>query len=202
MSLSSKRANSATSVRRDPRWYNTLFVRVRRLVQLLSGANFADQIRLWWISLQSSSQPIDLVEKLKMWLRALFYLFASTTAESLDRNALSARNPALDPLDFSWITKWAAVGDSFTAGIGSGNVLSSRKADRSCSRYDYSYPVIMNQFFGGSVDSFTYSACSGATSIDIASQIEDLPMGLDLAVMTAGGNDLCLVGQIPTKTCI
>lgn len=40
----------------------------------------------------------------------------------------------------------------------------------------------------------TQSACSGANSQDIAGQIDQLPNGqLDLVVMTAGGNDLCLV---------
>ncbi|PYH81906.1 SGNH hydrolase, partial [Aspergillus uvarum CBS 121591] len=107
-----------------------------------------------------------------------------------------SRDTSTDPEDFSWIKTWAAVGDSFTAGIGSGNVYSSKSDDKSCSRYDYSYPAIMNQFFGGSVSNFTYAACSGATSVDIASQIEGLSSGLDFAVMTAGGNDLCLTSII------
>ncbi|KAJ5608124.1 SGNH hydrolase [Penicillium hordei] len=94
----------------------------------------------------------------------------------------------------------AAVGDSFTAGIGSGNVHSSRKEDTVCSRYDYSYPSIMNQFFSSSVSNFTYLACSGDTLVDIAAQIARLSKGLDLAVMTAGGNYLCLTTII--KTCI
>lgn len=130
-----------------------------------------------------------------MWFSTLPFFFAIAVARGPERRSLSPRNPAMDPEDFSWITNWAAVGDSFTAGIGSGNLYSSRKADKSCSRYDYSYPSIMNQFFGSSVDTFTYSACSGATSIEIAAQIDDLSKGLDLAVMTAGGNDLCLVSQ-------
>lgn len=126
----------------------------------------------------------------------LFFFCAIVVAKRPGKSYLSTRNPAIDPEDFSWIANWAAVGDSFTAGIGSGNVYSARKADVSCSRYDYSYPSIMNQFFGGSVDSFTYSACSGATSIDIAAQIDALTGGLDLAVITAGGNDLCLVSCV------
>lgn len=28
-----------------------------------------------------------------------------------------------DPADFSWVKRWAAVGDSYTAGIGAGNQL-------------------------------------------------------------------------------
>lgn len=128
-----------------------------------------------------------------MRLNTLFVLFASA-AQGLERNDLSARASSVNPLDFSWIKKWAAVGDSFTAGIGSGNTYSSKKDDIACSRYDYSYPAIMNQFFGRSVTDFTYLACSGDASVDIADQIAKLSTGLDLAVMTAGGNDLCLVG--------
>ncbi|XHF96443.1 hypothetical protein AWENTII_000081 [Aspergillus wentii] len=106
------------------------------------------------------------------------------------------RSPDKDPTDFSWIKRWAAVGDSFTAGIGSGNVYSNDRGDVSCSRYDYSYPVILNQYFGPSVTQFKYSACSGATSEDISGQIKGLPSDLDLAVLTAGGNDLCLTSII------
>jgi len=129
----------------------------------------------------------------RMWLGALFF-FSAFAVQGLGTNELSARDPAIDPLDFSWIATWAAVGDSFTAGIGSGNVYSSRKEDQACSRYDYSYPSIMNQYFGSSVSNFYYLACSGDTSVDIAAQIATLSsQSLDLAVMTAGGNDLCLV---------
>jgi hypothetical protein len=39
----------------------------------------------------------------------------------------------------------------------------------------------------------TKTACSGANSQDIQGQISALPSGLDLVLMTAGGNDLCLV---------
>lgn len=98
-----------------------------------------------------------------------------------------------DPTDFGWVKNWAAVGDSFTAGIGAGNVYSLSTGDTSCSRYDSSYPVQMNQYFGSTVSSFSFAACSGATTAEIATQIAGLSTGLDLAVLTAGGNDLCLV---------
>lgn len=54
-----------------------------------------------------------------------------------------------------------------------------------------SYPAIMNRFIGGA--DFSYLACSGDTSTDIASQIDNLDSDQDLVVLTAGGNDLCLV---------
>lgn len=102
-------------------------------------------------------------------------------------------DPATDPTDYSWIKNWAAVGDSFTAGIGSGNLYSHNDDSKACSRYDYTYPVIMNRFFGPSVQNFRYPACSGATTSGIYKQIQALPTGLDLVIFTAGGNDLCLV---------
>src|SRR4051812_47353361 len=45
-----------------------------------------------------------------------------------------------DPWDFSWVQKWAALGDSYAAGIGAGKSLGSS----SCSRYDASYPSYIN----------------------------------------------------------
>jgi len=100
-----------------------------------------------------------------------------------------------DPTDFSWVKKFAAVGDSFTAGIGSGNLYSDQKDDRDCSRYDYTYPVIISKFLGPSLEKFVYPACSGAISKGIFEQINALESGQDLVVMTAGGNDLCLVSK-------
>ncbi|KAL1867745.1 hypothetical protein VTK73DRAFT_4030 [Phialemonium thermophilum] len=93
--------------------------------------------------------------------------------------------------DWSWVKSFAAVGDSFTAGIGAGGLYTNDDAGRKCSRYDQSYPVVMQRFMGG-VQTFQYPACSGATSVDILAQIEGLAPGIDLAVLTAGGNDLCL----------
>lgn len=101
-----------------------------------------------------------------------------------------------DPTDFSWITRWAAVGDSFTAGIGSGSPLGTvftSRADWACSRYDRSYAEVLNRAFGSTVDDFQFVACSGDRTEDIYTQIQNMDGDLDLVVMTAGGNDLCLV---------
>ncbi len=132
---------------------------------------------------------------------AFAYAFLYLGSAALGQGELSSnhlrdlvvRDPKTDVNDFSWIKTWSAVGDSFTAGIGSGNLLTDHPEDLACSRYDYSYASIMNRYFGSSVSSFTYSACSGATSVDIDKQINALPNGQDLVVLTAGGNDLCLV---------
>ncbi len=96
--------------------------------------------------------------------------------------------------DWTWVKKFAAVGDSFTAGIGAGRLHGSDKNTVDCSRYDLSYPVVMQRFLG-SVQNFQYPACSGDTSVRIMEQIDQLSGDIDLAVMTAGGNDLCLVSS-------
>jgi lysophospholipase L1-like esterase len=103
--------------------------------------------------------------------------------------------------DFTWVENFAIVGDSYTAGIGAGSLL-----DYDCSRYDGSYAVMMSKQFVGLKNVYN-KACSGAQTPDIMTQIQSLPGNLDLAVLTAGGNDLCLVRLIrmpnsPTKpTC-
>ncbi|KFX89375.1 hypothetical protein V490_07060 [Pseudogymnoascus sp. VKM F-3557] len=110
---------------------------------------------------------------------------------------------ATDPTDFSWVKRWAAVGDSFTAGIGSGTPLGSifsngldPTADWYCARYDQSYPIIVNDALGPSVESFQFTACSGDRTGGIYKQIQDMSGNLDLVIMTAGGNDLCLSSMI------
>jgi hypothetical protein len=50
----------------------------------------------------------------------------------------------------------------------------------------------MNRIMGGA-QNFYFPACSGDTSDKIMTQIQNLPSGLDLVVMTADGNDMCLV---------
>jgi hypothetical protein len=103
---------------------------------------------------------------------------------------------AADPAGFSWGRSWATVGDSFTAGIGSGSVYSSRKEDTACSRYDKAWPVLVNKFLGLSVQRREWKACSGAVGMKVVDQINSLKPGLDLMMSTAGGNDLCLVSEI------
>ena len=103
------------------------------------------------------------------------------------------RRAGPDPADFSWIRRWAAIGDSFTAGIGSGNLYSQEHDDWKCSRYDHAYPAIINNALGPSVQNFQYVACSGDRSVQIYDQVSKLNGNLDLVIMTAGGNDLCLV---------
>ncbi|KAL7622473.1 hypothetical protein AAE478_007979 [Parahypoxylon ruwenzoriense] len=117
-----------------------------------------------------------------------------------------------DPADFGWIKRWAAIGDSFTAGIGSGHPMGNWVADLvnykglpkgtdwRCSRYDQSYPMVIHRALGPKQENFQFPACSGDRSVGIYQQVQDMEGDLDFVVLTAGGNDLCLADMI--KKCI
>jgi GDSL-like lipase/acylhydrolase family protein len=97
----------------------------------------------------------------------------------------------VNPRDHSWIKKWAAVGDSYAAGLGSG-----LRVEYGCSRYDGGYPSLINQddrLGNSSNRTFQYIACSGLKSTEIlAKQVPHLKDGLDLITISAGGNDVAL----------
>ena len=84
-----------------------------------------------------------------------------------------------DPTDPGWVNDFAALGDSYAAGIGAGNVLNG-DGDAACSRYDSAYPVIMHPMGFGGKPKFTFLACSGDESdkvIDQAKKIGDDSQG-------------------------
>ncbi|KAF7531582.1 hypothetical protein G7054_g8745 [Neopestalotiopsis clavispora] len=133
---------------------------------------------------------------------AALALFSSQDV-SINAARLLAGRDENDPTDFSWISNWAAIGDSFTAGIGSGQQLGdSLTLDEEwrCSRYDYSYVKIVDYALGSSIQNFQFEACSGDRTGGIYDQVDALRNDLDVVMMTAGGNDLCLGAMI--KTCV
>jgi lysophospholipase L1-like esterase len=125
-----------------------------------------------------------------------------------------------DPKNMEWIKRWAAIGDSYTAGIGAGralghmispdeiaitvpNGLQEVRDNWRCSRYDAAYPKVIEAQFGSHVEKdggFQYLACSGDRSEQIYQQAKALKGDLDFVTFTAGGNDLCLANII--KDCI
>ncbi|KAF2854238.1 SGNH hydrolase [Plenodomus tracheiphilus IPT5] len=91
---------------------------------------------------------------------------------------------------FPWIQKFASIGDSYSAGLGSGGRL-----DWSCSRYAQSYPHLLQSSLLGSDSKRTHQflSCSGATSTEILKdQVSALHEDLDLLTVSAGGNDIGL----------
>jgi len=84
-------------------------------------------------------------------------------------------------------TAWnyVAMGDSYSSGVGTG----SYTLDSTCKRSVYSYPYLFTQKH--TMASFSFVACSGATTSDLISkQLPSLNAATNLVTMTIGGNDI------------
>ncbi|KAL2879009.1 hypothetical protein SGCOL_005708 [Colletotrichum sp. CLE4] len=104
----------------------------------------------------------------------------------------TAQPAPADPYDLSWVKKWAAIGDSYSAGIGSGSPYPN--SSTTCARYDQSYPAYMHSHeLMPESAAFEFLACSGATAPEIlANQVSALGTGYDIITVSAGGNDVGL----------
>ncbi|KAF2811078.1 SGNH hydrolase [Mytilinidion resinicola] len=105
---------------------------------------------------------------------------------------LNTKHNSPQPLrQYSWVRSFASIGDSYAAGLGAGN-----RIDWSCSRYDHSYPSLLNSngFLGENPNrTHQYLACSGATSEEVlVKQASALDDDLDVITVSAGGNDVGL----------
>ena len=81
---------------------------------------------------------------------------------------------------------YVALGDSYASGVGAGNYTSS---SGSCDRSTNAYPQLWAN--ANSPSSFTFVACSGATTADVlSSQVSALSSSTTLVSITIGGNDL------------
>ncbi|KAF5019289.1 hypothetical protein F66182_8707 [Fusarium sp. NRRL 66182] len=94
--------------------------------------------------------------------------------------------------DLSDITKLAAVGDSYSAGIGAGSRLGGVD-DWWCSRYDHAYPNLVHQdsrLGDKSKRKFQFHSCSGAVVKQvIEDQLPNVDSGQNAIMLSAGGND-------------
>jgi lysophospholipase L1-like esterase len=82
-------------------------------------------------------------------------------------------------------TTYAALGDSYSSGVGTG----SYTLDSACKRSVYAYPYLWAQKHTGTALSFV--ACSGAKTSDVLStQIQAVTSSTTLVTMTIGGNDI------------
>lgn len=80
---------------------------------------------------------------------------------------------------------YAALGDSYSSGVGSGNYDS---ASGNCKRSSRAYPALWAA--AHSPQTFSFTACSGARTGDVLSgQLGPLNSGTDLVSITIGGND-------------
>ena len=82
-------------------------------------------------------------------------------------------------------TTYAALGDSYSSGVGTG----SYTLDSACKRSVYAYPYLWTQKHTGT--SLSFVACSGAKTSDLlANQIQTVTSATTLVTMTIGGNDI------------
>lgn len=80
---------------------------------------------------------------------------------------------------------YAALGDSYSSGVGAGNYESS---SGSCKRSTRAYPRLWAN--ANAPSSFAFTACSGAVTSDVtAGQLGPVNAGTDLVSLTVGGND-------------
>jgi len=80
---------------------------------------------------------------------------------------------------------YAALGDSYSSGVGTG----SYSLDSACKRSVYAYPYVFTQKHPGT--SLAFAACSGAKTSDLlATQIQAVTSATTLVTLTIGGNDI------------
>ncbi|RKE22456.1 SGNH/GDSL hydrolase family protein [Streptomyces sp. TLI_171] len=91
---------------------------------------------------------------------------------------------------------YVALGDSYSAGVGSGSYTS---ASGSCSRSTKAYPQLWANAHAPS--SFSFVACSGAVTDDVANnQLSALTSSTTLVSITIGGNDAGFASTM--QTCV
>jgi len=86
---------------------------------------------------------------------------------------------------------YAALGDSYSSGVGT----ASYTLDSACKRSVYAYPYLYAQTHPGT--SLAFVACSGAKTSDVLGpQIQAVTSTTTLVTMTIGGNDICFASLI------
>lgn len=89
--------------------------------------------------------------------------------------------------------RYVALGDSYSAGVGSGGLPFD--SDRGCLRNNNAYPAVWHANHPD--DMFTFVACSSGTTASIRkSQLKSITPGTTLITITAGGNDVWFVPVI------
>ncbi|QNP73581.1 SGNH/GDSL hydrolase family protein [Streptomyces roseirectus] len=89
---------------------------------------------------------------------------------------------------------YVALGDSYSSGVGAGSYISS---SGDCKRSTKAYPYLWNAAHAPS--SFTFAACSGATTGDVlAGQLGGLNSSTGLVSISIGGNDAGFVDVMTT----
>jgi lysophospholipase L1-like esterase len=113
--------------------------------------------------------------------RVVFRTAVTAALASGGLAAAVAASPAVGAATVNYV----ALGDSYSSGLGAGNYISSSgSCDRSTNAYSQQWAN------GHSPASFTFVACSGATTADVlSSQVSALSSSTTLVSITIGGND-------------
>ncbi|MFE9933786.1 SGNH/GDSL hydrolase family protein [Streptomyces sp. NPDC005533] len=92
--------------------------------------------------------------------------------------------------------RFVALGDSYSSGVGAGSYLSD---SGSCQRSSKAYPYLWAA--ANAPASFSFTACSGATTSTVkSSQLAPLNSSTTLVSITAGGNDVGFANVM--QTCV
>lgn len=99
--------------------------------------------------------------------------------------AVAITMAAIVPANAATSYNYAALGDSYSAGVGTGDYYSN---SGSCDRSPESYAALWEA--AHTVSNFDFAACSGAKTTDvIANQLGGLSASTNLITMNIGGND-------------
>ena len=110
----------------------------------------------------------------------LTHLLAATAA-----CAITLSMAAIVPASAATSVNYAALGDSYSAGVGTDDYYSN---SGSCDRSPDSYAALWDA--SHSVSNFDFAACSGAKTTDVLSgQLGGLSTSTNLITMNIGGND-------------
>lgn len=108
---------------------------------------------------------------------------ARLAAAALAATAAFALLPAASAQALPDPTRYAALGDSYSSGTGTGDYF-----DQSCLRSAKAYPQLLAHALGADL---AFDACSGATTSDLlATQLGSLDAETDIVTVTIGGNDI------------
>lgn len=127
-------------------------------------------------------------------------MFRTRTVAVAAIAALALVGAAAQPADAGPLTpnrgRYAALGDSYAAGVGNPSLKNSGTAGRSAA----AYPVLL----ADGVNKVTFLAVSGATTARVATdQVPQIPRGVEQVTLTVGGNDVGfsqVVGACTTST--
>lgn len=109
---------------------------------------------------------------------------AASTAAANPRTVSAGSNKHANKAPLRYVVDYAALGDSYSSGVGA----PPYDLDPACQRSSRGYPPLWAA--AHHLASFEFAACSGAKTADVlATQISVLQSNTDLVTITIGGND-------------